>query len=100
MRLGRSLCVVAWVGLLGLAAGCMSSEKTKEAEATEAGSSSATTEVAPEPTAAPEGESSSCEKEPTPSVCCQALIPSCDACRDRNRRVATEWKRRCPAKTP
>ncbi len=36
-----------------------------------------------------------CDKKPATTVCCTAMIPSCDACRARGDRAVAEWQRRC-----
>ena len=36
-----------------------------------------------------------CDHKPPVTLCCDALIPSCEACRERNRRVEGDWLRRC-----
>jgi hypothetical protein len=46
----------------------------------------------PEPV---KGTTPSCDKPPEPSMCCQAMIPSCESCKARNARIQADWRRRC-----
>lgn len=36
-----------------------------------------------------------CDKKPPQAACCAQAIPSCNGCRDRNRRLMEDWERRC-----
>lgn len=42
-----------------------------------------------------EDEPAACDRKPQQTVCCMAMIPSCEACQTRNERAVAEWQRRC-----
>jgi hypothetical protein len=37
-----------------------------------------------------------CAKPPEPVMCCQAMTPTCDACREKSRLAAENWRKNCP----
>jgi hypothetical protein len=39
-----------------------------------------------------------CGAPPAPIVCCEAMIPACNECRDKSRRAIEEWRQRCAPK--
>lgn len=41
-----------------------------------------------------------CGAPPAPIVCCEAMIPACNECRDKSRRAMEEWRQRCAPKPP
>jgi hypothetical protein len=47
-----------------------------------------------------QAEKISCAKPPAVTMCCQALIPSCESCKARNARMQLEWKKQCDSSQP
>lgn len=36
-----------------------------------------------------------CANPPEPALCCQAMIPACDACREKSRLEVEAWQKQC-----
>lgn len=37
-----------------------------------------------------------CETPPEPVMCCQAMTPACNKCRDKSRLAMENWRLNCP----
>jgi hypothetical protein len=86
MRLMTLLC--AWALALALPA-CKSADKPDGAPEAQTGEEAA----APAPAAALEGPD--CKSAPVDQVCCEALTPKCNECRDGNRKAYDAWVASC-----
>lgn len=39
-----------------------------------------------------------CGAPPSPMICCEAMIPACNECKEKSRRAMEEWRQRCAPK--
>lgn len=87
--------LLALLALLLSFSACRSTDHRDEGSQVKQSEAASEKSDAPLPAATPAAPEGECAQKPQPVICCEALTPSCNDCRDRAKKEQAAWAAKC-----